>query len=252
MKKILSYLLLIILVLSINTNCKAFSREYNVKDYSNTLDYDELEELRDMAEDFYDKYDLELVIVIYDYGYDEYSLEDAGDRYFDYMYEDDFGVYLALDNSNAINDDYIAVVKGSNKNYTDSEIDNMYGDLSSVKYSGTYAIAKKFVSSAEKYVDEETYEQPKNYLPLACVPFVIATIAIIIMIAKNKMVRKATKAAAYLDKDNINFTNRQDRFVTTTTSRVRINTSSSSGGHRSGGFHGGSSGMSRGGGGRHL
>ena len=248
-KRVLSYLLIITLILSFTMNVKAFSRSYNVKDYSYTLSDSQLEDLRDLAEDFYNKYDLEMVIVIYDYGYNEYSLETAGDRYFDAQYSNKYGVYLALDVTNAYIDDYIAVVKGSDIYYTDAEIENIYSALSGVKYNGTYAIAKKFAEKAETYVDEETYTKPKNYVPIVFGPFIIATIILLIMIKKNKMVQKATKAEAYLDKENVVFTNRQDRYITTTTSRVRINTSSGGGGSHG---HTGSRGMSRGGGGRHL
>lgn len=245
-KKIFSFLFIIALVLLFNINVKAFDRDYNVKDYSNTLSYSQLESLKDSAEKFYKENNLELVIVIYDSGYNEYSLERAGDSYFDNKYYNDYGVYLALDVSNAANNDYIAVIKGSDKYYSDSEIERMYTALSGVKYSGTYAICNKFVDVSNKYKDEE-----KSYggiFMLIILPFIIAIITISVLIKKNKLVQKATQASAYLDKSNVNITNRQDRYITTTTSRVRINTSSSSGGHHSGG----SRGMSRGGGGRHL
>ena len=69
----------------------------------------------------------------------------------------------------------------------------------------------------------------------------------LIMIRKNKMVRKATTASAYLDKNSINYREHLDQFTHSHTTHYTI--SSSSGG---GGSHGGSSGGGHSsGGGRH-
>ena len=68
----------------------------------------------------------------------------------------------------------------------------------------------------------------------------------------NKMVKKATEANTYMDKNNIKITGRNDRFITTHTTSVRINTNSGGGSGKIGGssIHSGSSGISHGGGGR--
>jgi len=63
------------------------------------------------------------------------------------------------------------------------------------------------------------------------------------------MVKAATTASEYLNKDSIKITLRNDVFLTTHTSSVRINNSSSSGGSST---HRSSSGRSHGGGGRRL
>ena len=65
------------------------------------------------------------------------------------------------------------------------------------------------------------------------------------------MVKKATTAANYLNKDSVVINKRSDRFITTHTTSVRINDSSSSSGGGSS-THTSSSGRSRGGGGRRL
>ena len=72
-----------------------------------------------------------------------------------------------------------------------------------------------------------------------------------IMVKKNKMVAKATKATEYLDRQSIKYTEKHDDFITSHVSSYRI--SSSSGGS-GGGFSssGGSSGGGHSsGGGRH-
>jgi hypothetical protein len=67
----------------------------------------------------------------------------------------------------------------------------------------------------------------------------------LIMIKKNKMVRKATTAGQYLNQGSINYTQKVDQFTHSHTTHYTV--SSSSGG---GGSHGGSSGFGHGGGGR--
>ena len=129
--------------------------------------------------------------------------------------------------------------------YSEHEKDKILNDIRAVKNNGVYAICDRFIGSLISYSDKNV-----NYtglVMLIILPFIIAGVTIGILISKNKMVRKATQASEYLDKSNVVFTNRQDRYVTTTTSRVRINTSSSSGG---GSHGGGSHGMSGGRGGR--
>ena len=71
---------------------------------------------------------------------------------------------------------------------------------------------------------------------------------------KNKMVKKSINATYYLKDGSVVINTRNDRFITTHTSSVRINDSSSSGGGRVGGSSTsrGGSGRSHGGGGRRL
>ena len=68
------------------------------------------------------------------------------------------------------------------------------------------------------------------------------------------MVKKSTVAHIYLLKDSVTINKRDDRFITTHTTSVRINDTSSSGGSYGGGssIHRSSSGRSHGGGGRRL
>ena len=87
-------------------------------------------------------------------------------------------------------------------------------------------------------------------IPALLISGLVATIVICIMVAKNKMVKKAVDAKDYLDEDSIKYTAKNDTFVSTHTSSYRI--SSSSGGGHGGGSHHSSGGFSHGGGGRHC
>ena len=68
----------------------------------------------------------------------------------------------------------------------------------------------------------------------------------LILVNKNKMIKRATKAAEYMDKKSVNYSVKNDRFITSRTTSYTV--SSSSGG----GSRGGSSGRGfSSGGGRH-
>ena len=112
-------------------------------------------------------------------------------------------------------------------------------------------------STANKYyLDSRGNMHMKYYAPVGValiMGLIIAGITVGIMIAKNKMVKKAHKAEEYLNKESINITNRQDVFLRSHTTHYTVS-SSSGGGHHGGGghsFHHSSSGFSHGGGGRH-
>lgn len=99
------------------------------------------------------------------------------------------------------------------------------------------------------YVDKDGYIHENYHIPyLACAAgtLTITLITMIILIKKNKMVRKAITATEYLDKGSINYTQCSDNFIRSHTTHYTV---SSSGG---GGGHGGSSGGGHSsGGGRH-
>ena len=243
MKKIFSYLFIFIITLSVCLNVHAFDRDYNVQDYSNTLSEKELEKIKDRAEEYFDDTGFEVIVLIYSEGYSDYQLERLGRNYFDEKYSESYGAYLALDVKYAADDEYYFHFDASDDYYSESEKDKILDDIRNVKYDGTAAICDQFIKSVNEYSDKE-----KNILPyilLVILPLAISGITIAVLISKNKMVRKATTAAAYLNKDEINFTRKEDRFVTTHVTRVPINTGSSGGSHG-----GGSHGMSGGRGGR--
>ena len=72
---------------------------------------------------------------------------------------------------------------------------------------------------------------------------------LLLLMEKNKMIKKATQATAYLDQNSIEYTRKEDRFITTHTSSTYIprNTGGSGGGSS---IHSSHSGVSHGGGGR--
>ena len=235
MKKILSYLFIITLVCFWWIDVKAFDRDYNIQDFSDTLSEKELEKLKDKAEDFYGKHGLEIMIYIFNEGYEYEQLQVKCNSYWDNKYPDDYGACFAIDVADAEQNSYVIDVAMSRRYYTDSERDKVFNDIRNVKLDGTYAMCEQFIESADKYSNENKSKMP--YFLLVILPLTISGITIAVLISKNKMVRKATTAAAYLNKDDIQITRKEDRFVTTHVTRVPINTGSGGGSH-GGGSHG--------------
>ena len=100
------------------------------------------------------------------------------------------------------------------------------------------------------YVDKDGYIHKTYHIPfIPCTigAGIITLITMIILVKKNKMVKKSVTANEYLDKGSINYSQSIDQFVRSHTTHYTV--SSSSGG---GGSHGGSSGGGHSsGGGRH-
>lgn len=256
MKKYLYIVLTILMMLPINLYAyydKVEDTDQKVYDFAGVLTNSEEREFQEIAEDFLDKYKMDMVIVTVNKGYNSSEIEAYADDFYDYngfgYGSSHDGIIIAIETYDMENDSYYIAVETTGeaiKNYTDAEIDKIFDHLKENKYDGIYDMILGFTKDAKAY-----RTPPKNflgYILLVVLPFVIAGITIGILIAKNKMVRKATTAVAYLNKDDIIFTSKEDRFITTHVTRVPINTGSSSGSST----HRGSSGISHGGGGRHV
>ena len=151
----------------------------------------------------------------------------------------------------------------------DSILDGIYNNLHSGNYvSGFNDFINKteyYIASGKEsefdnyYVDDYGYLQqyPKKYkAPLevcACISGVITLIIMIILIKKNKMVKKAHQADSYINRRTLDISNRKDVFIASHTTHYTI--SHDSGGGGGGGGHSSHSGSSGGGhssgGGRH-
>ena len=92
------------------------------------------------------------------------------------------------------------------------------------------------------YVDKDGYIHKNYHIPFfACTigAGIITLITMLILVSKNKMVRKAITANEYLDKGSINYTQSMDQFVRSHTTHYTVSSSSGGGGHggSSGGGH---------------
>ena len=242
-----------------------------IYDFQNVLTEEEKEQLKSMIEDYINKTQMDLVIVIdrIPYSMDETNEVFAADFYdyndFGINFEDYSGTLL-LRNTYEQDPYYDIYTFGEAQLYYDYDrlqiiLDGIYDDLHQGNYLSGFT---DFIDYLDDYyesgyglknysIDENGF-LVKNYQYPAFIIFglslLITIVTMSVLVKKNKMVMKATQAEEYLDQKSIHITNRQDQFLTTHTSSYTV--SSSSGGSGGGGSHSGSSGGGHSsGGGRH-
>lgn len=245
-----------------------------IYDYSDILTDEEEKELFNEIGNFIEKTHMDMVILTVDLPYvsDSTNEEFAADFY-DY---NDFGLdfehydgVILLRNTYA-SDPYSNVYTfGEAQLYFDyyrceDMLDHIYPYFKSKSYlTGMKLFISDFSNYYSQgkalknyYVDDMGYIQkyPEKYqIPYAGAlggGGIAALISIIVMVKKNKMVRKSTEANDYLEKNSITYNKKSDILTGSVTTHHRIQRDS--GGHSGGGgfsSHSGSSGGGHGGGG---
>lgn len=241
-----------------------------VYDFADLLTDSEEEKIYDMINDFVEETGMDMVFVLIDENFTHQQVEDYACDFYDYNdfginLENYSGVILVRNNSTYAGGKkyYYMATTGLARFYYDDGgrvediLDVIYDDFVAEKYFSGFT---KFVNECTKYYDrgyvakynnayiDENGDIKYNYglpvLPCLGGASLITLIVMLILVAKNRMVRKATTAGQYLDEGSINYTKKVDQFTHSHTTHYTI--SSSSGG----GSHGGSSGFGHGGGGR--
>ncbi len=270
-----------------NTPC--VDAKDKIYDFSDVLTDEEEDELREKINAFIDKYNTDLVIVIKSLPYvNDKQNEDFAADFYDY---NDFGIdyplydgILLFRNTYEADPYYDMYTFGNAQLYFDQSrydviLDGIYYELHDGKYLRGFSSFISYVdrymdkgtpSSADNYyIDDDGYAQEKKYgifetdstkmLPYPQIMLgsgVVTLIVMLILVAKNKMVKKAYDANPYLVKNSINYIEKKDEFISshTTSWTEPEHTSSYGGSSGGGGFHssGGSSGGGHSsGGGRH-
>lgn len=240
-----------------------------VYDFADILTDSEEKEVYSEIEKFIEKTNMDMVFVSINKAYtNDYENEEFAADFYDY---NDFGIdfnnysgILLLRNDYSYDRYYDIYTFGDAQLYFDQGrydniLDSIYDDFVGKKYlSGidrfiskcSYYYDKGYASKySHAYVDVDSFIHYNYYVPiLPCVggALFLTFIVMLILVKKNKMIRKATTASEYLDKNSINYTQHIDQFTHSHTTHYTV--SSSSGG----GSHGGSSGGGHSsGGGRH-
>ena len=275
MRKLRNIVILLVITLFITVPGYAVNTAQKVYDNANLLSHNERQQLRVLANEFIAEHNMDIVLL---------TTTNSGGRTREYAIrffeENNFGlnthydgILFLIDRSRGHNDVYMVTSGEAIRIFDDARIDSIINSVAAVRDRGHYEMFDAFIRGASNYasqgvapsnrgtyLDEDGNLQYKRMFPWIIILLIslgVSTVTVVVLLLRNKMVRRATQACEYLDRESIQYTKVEDRFVGTHTTTTRINNNtggSSSGGGRVGGSttSRGSSGRSFGGGGRRL
>lgn len=237
-----------------------------VYDFAELLTEYEEEQIYNKINEYINNYDMDLVVVTINDN-PRYSAQKYADDFYDYNsfgkneYRD--GILFLIDMDTR--EFYISTTGEAIRMYDDNRIEGLLDYVESyIKNGNYYEAIISFVEKVGNYADSGIpssnknsyigengdiyYIKKINYFIAIFISAIITFIVTIILVNKNKMIKKATNASLYVNNSGINITERQDNFLTTHTTSITL--SSSSGGSGGSSTHSSSSGSSHGGGGR--
>ena len=242
-KKMVPFISSLVLLLSFVT---IVSADINfVVDDANLLSSEEEQQLREDLASFKEQYNMDAVIVTSnDLG--GKSQMDYADDYFDYngygVGEDKSGLLLLIDM-----DDrkvWISTSGEAIKYFTDSRIQNIVDDITTQLKNADYF--EEGIPAGQYTYNEAERTQKVIFIGLGAGLIVASVVSLLVVNSyKNS---KSISTANYVDSNSIVFTRKKDRFISTYTSKTKIERNNSSSGGSS--THTSSSGRSHGGGGR--
>ncbi len=263
MKKRITAAILLVLI-TIMMTVPAFAYENRVFDEADLLSEDDITQLNEKIDSIRNTYSCDVVVVTTNDSEGK-SAMDYADDYYDYngfgMGDDHDGIILTVNMD--IREYWMSTCGEAILVFSDSEIEDMKSTVQSYLSSGDYGNGfMAWLDDVEYYLDtddgsgyiiEETnpFAAAAAFLPQGLlIGLVIAVIVIIIMIKKCRTAVPPALANDYLDQDHITISRREDIFLRTHTSSVKIQTESSGSSHGGGSsVHSSSSGSSHGGGG---
>lgn len=223
-----------------------------IYDFAELLTSSQEEELYIEIENFIEKYKLDMVIVTIDEN-NKSSAMNYADDFYDY---NDFGIgkqhngllfLIDMDTREMWISTTGKAIRVFSASKIDSILDYTYNKISVKDY---YGCASQFIQYASKYANSSLGIGMK-ILKVGGVPTIITLIFIIYGLSRHKTVHIQNSAQMYMKpvvgKEGLVLTKREDKYITSHTSRYRRDSGSSSGGSSS---HSSSSGRSHGGGGR--
>ena len=272
MKKI--YLLLTLLLLFIGiSSINALDTTLKVYDNAEILTDEEETLLRESINNYIEKYNMDMILVT-EKNNTAGSAKKYAEDFYDYngfgIGRTNDGVLFIIDLTEGYKDIYMTTTGEAIKMYDDNRIDSILDGVADEKDNGYYNMFKAFIDSSSSYAELGIPDSNKNaYIdsngdykiktPISTLIIrsiipgaIISTIVLIVLIFKNKMVRKSTNANYYLREGSVVIETRNDRFIATHTTSHRINTDSGSSSRGGSSISRGSSGASHGGGGRRL
>ena len=241
-----------------------------IYDFAGVISDEQELELRTQINNYIETSNMDMVVITTDLSYNDDEIEEFAADFYDY---NDFGInfenysgILLIRNVNEYNRYFNIYTFGEAQLYypyerCESILDDIYDDIHEERYlSGITTFIDRassyYKSGIPKNYQNYTLDENGKIIKPYTIPFlgaiifssIVTLIVMLILIHKNKMVKKETNANVYLNKNSVNFTKMEDIFLHSHTSSYTISSDSGSGGGShigsSGGFHGG-------GGGRH-
>jgi uncharacterized protein len=246
-----------------------------VYDFAEIMTEAEEAELYNKIKNYIDETHMDMVILTIDKEFSDTEIDDYAVDFYDY---NDFGLdyekydgIIIVRNINSYNRYFNIHSFGNAQLYYDywtleAILDEIYEDIRNDRYLDGFS---KFIASARSYYNEgpskDYYVDDDGYLqknpPVYVLPLVpalgisgfVTLIVMIVLIKKNKMIKKETSAGVYMDRSTVCYNKKVDQFLHSHTSSYTVSSSSGGGGgHSGGGSHSGSSGGGHSsGGGRH-
>ena len=244
-------------------------------DFADILTDEEEKALKGKIAAYIEKTNIDLVIVTINEDFTEQQNIAFADDFYDYNdFALDFEHYsgtILIRNVNKFDPYYYMGTTGNARLYYDDRLDfildSIYYDIKSGNYLKGF---NNYIGYLNLYYDKGISETMKGYeigekgqlIEKYVVPYkfiligasIVTLITMLILVSKNKMVKKATEANSYMDKNTIKYRKKDKKLISSNTVSHVNSSSSSGGGHGGGSFGGGhigSSGGFHGGGGRH-
>lgn len=236
----------------------AVDESEKIYDFANLFTDTEEKEIYKEIEGYINSFDLDLAIVTIDYN-NKISPQEYADDFYDYnafgINSTNDGILFLIDMDNR--EIYMSTTGNAIKMYNDYRIndclDRVYQYMSNEKYCDGVLEYIEVISDYAKAglptsSNNSTKKQSigENLMISYGISLVITLIVIFVLIRKNKLVRKATTAREYLNKESVIINNIGEMFIGSNTVKHKIEHDTSSGGSST---HSGSSGVSHGGGG---
>lgn len=231
-------------------NTYAVDASEKIYDFSNILNDDEEKKLKSVIDQFIKKYKTDVVVLTDDFKYmSDLENEEFTSDFYDY---NDFGMDynnsgIVLFRNTYSNDPYYNIYAfGEAQLYlsydrVEATLNHFYGYLKNEDYLEGFT---KCVNDLDLYysegipktmkdyeVDENGYLKKKYTTPwfqAIGISLVLTTLIMCLLVKKNKMVEKPTKANQYINHKESKITNKKDVFLTSATRTYTINTSSNS------------------------
>lgn len=237
---------LILLLLSIGINyVSAFDNTSKVYDYAQVFTMSEENNLKLNINEYIEKYNIDMIIVtvkhrtqkttkLYAQEFYNYNGFGKGQNLDGIIFVMDF----SLDNLET----QVEVFGDAIKIYDHNRVKDLLQEITRNKEKGYFKMSDLFIRNAYKYAKEgvvisnpdniestisnSILKKPIPWIFILIASLVVSSVTIIILIFKNKMIRKSTNANLYLKKDSIVINVSDDDFITTATTSSRINHSS--------------------------